>query len=364
VEEFKRNYDERRKTAQNTIAALAGAGAFAYMMAVMAAEDDEEGRNRVLTDNMDLWTRNLRLPLKFLNPVLGKDNDFMNVPWGFGAGAFAAMGAQFMGVAMGGNSFGSALANSVSITLDSFIPIPVARFNPADNPAAWLVDSAVPSALRPAVEYVMNVDTFGKQIYNARSSRFGDAYSGGEYVPESYKKVTRFLAEISGGEINWQPQTVAFFMNNYADGFMRVATNMHGLSMTIANNKDFDAKRDLTLFDSFIGKRSSVDSREFAEVSKKIEKMRDTLNMFKNRPDGAEAYLNYIEKNPEAVILVNYYNNVINGPYKDAKEKLNTMSASDLPPNQRRPTIDMYRTIRDMYARNFVDMAKEYGVEP
>ena len=364
VEEFKRNYDERRKTAQNTIAALAGAGAFAYMMAVMAAEDDEEGRNRVLTDNMDLWTRNLRLPLKFLNPVLGKDNDFMNVPWGFGAGAFAAMGAQFMGVAMGGNSFGSALANSVSITLDSFLPIPVARFNPADNPAAWLVDSAVPSALRPAVEYVMNVDTFGKQIYNARSSRFGDAYSGGEYVPESYKKVTRLLAEISGGEINWQPQTVAFFMNNYFDGFMRVATNMHGLSMTIANNKDFDAKRDLTLFDSFIGKRSSVDSREFAEVSKKIEKMRDTLNMFKNRPDGAEAYLNYIEKNPEAVILVNYYNNVINGPYKDAKEKLNTMSASDLPPNQRRPTIDMYRTIRDMYARNFVDMAKEYGVEP
>ena len=57
-----------------------------------------------------------------------------------GAGAFAAMGAQFMGVAMGGNSFGSALANSVSITLDSFIPIPVARFNPADNPAAWLVE--------------------------------------------------------------------------------------------------------------------------------------------------------------------------------------------------------------------------------
>jgi hypothetical protein len=364
VEEFKRTYEERRNTAQMTIMALAGAGAFAYFMAVMGAEDDEQGRNRVLTDDMDIWTRNLRLPMKFLNPIMGKDNDFFNVPWGFGAGAFAAMGAQWMGVAMGGNSFGSAVANSVSITLDSFIPIPVARFNPTDNPAAWLVDSAVPSALRPAVEYVMNVDTFGKQIYNARSSRFGDAYSGGEYVPEAYKKVTRFLVEISGGAINWQPQTVAFFANNYADGMSRVVTNMYGLSLTVANNKDFDAKRDLTLFDSFIGKRSSVDAREFAEVEKKVEKMRDTLNMFKNRKDGGEAYLEYLQDNPEALILVNYYNNVVNGPMRDAREKLNTMSASDLPPNQRRPTVDMYRTIRDMYARNFVKMAEEYGVEP
>jgi len=364
VEEFKRTYDERRKTAQLTVISLAGAGAFAYFMAVMGAEDDEQGRNRVLTDNMDIWTRNLRLPVKFMNPILGKDNDFFNVPWGFGAGAFAAMGAQWMGVAMGGNTFGDAVANSVSITLDSFIPVPVARFNPTDNPAAWIVDSAVPSALRPAVEYVMNVDTFGKQIYNARSSRFGDAYSGGEYVPEAYKKVTRFLAEISGGDINWQPQTVAFFANSYADGLSRVVTNMYGLGLTVANNKDFDAKRDLTLFDSFIGKRSSVDAREFAEVEKKVEKMRDTLNMFKNRKDGGEAYLEYLQENPEAVILVNYYNNVVNGPMRDAREKLNTMSSSDLPPNQRRPTVEMYRTVRDMYARNFVMMAKEYGVEP
>jgi hypothetical protein len=364
VEEFKRSYDDRRKTAQMTVMSLAGAGAFAYMMAVLAAENDEEGRNRVLTDNMDIWTRNLRLPMKFLNPILGKDNDFFNVPWGFGAGAFAAMGAQWMGVAMGGNTFGDALANSVSVTLDSFIPVPVARFNPTDNPAAWLVDSAVPSALRPAVEYVMNVDTFGKQIYNARSSRFGDAYSGGEYVPEAYKKVTRFLAEISGGEINWQPQTVAFFANNYADGLSRVITNMYGLGLTVANSKDFDAKRDLTVFDSFVGKRSSVDAREFAELEKKIVKMRDTLSMFENRKDGGKAYLNYIEKNPEALLLVNYYNNAVNGPMRDAREKLNTISASDLPPNERRPTIDMYRTIRDMYARNFVKMAEEYGIKP
>jgi hypothetical protein len=92
--------------------------------------------------------------------------------------------------------------------------------------------------------------------------------------------------------------------------------------------------------------------------------MRDTLNMFKNRKDGGEAYLEYLQENPEAVILVNYYNNVVNGPMRDAREKLNTMSSSDLPPNQRRPTVEMYRTVRDMYARNFVMMAKEYGVEP
>lgn len=362
--EFKRNYDERRETAINTIVALAGAGAFAYMMAVLAAEDDEEGRNRVLTDNMDIWTRNLRFPIKFMNPILGKDNDFLNVPWGFGGGAFSAMGAQLMGVALGGNSLGNAIGNMASITLDSFVPIPFARFNPTDNPAAWLVDSILPSALRPAVEYVMNVDTFGKQIYNSRTSRYGDAYSGGEYVPESYKKVTRFLAEISGGAINWQPQTVAFFANNYADGLSRVVTNTHGLFMTIAGNKDFDFKRDTTVFDSFIGKKSSVDAREFAEVEKQIVEMRDTMNMFKNRPDGGAALLKYIEDNPEAPILVNYYNQVVNGPMRTARERLNTMSSSDLPPNQRKPTVDMLRQIRDMYAKSFVDLAETYGVEP
>lgn len=364
VEEFKRSYDERRDTAIKTIGALAAAGGFAYMMAMLAAEDDEEGRNRVLTDDMDIWTRNLRLPIKFLNPILGKDNDFLNVPWGFGAGAFSAMGAQFMGVALGGNSLGNAIANSVSITLDSFLPVPVARFNPTDNPAAWIVDSLAPSVLRPAVEYVMNVDTFGKQIYNSRTSRYGDAYSGGEYVPEGYKKVTRFLAEVSGGEINWQPQTVAFFMNNYADGMTRVATNMHGLYLTVAGNKDFDFKRDLTLFDSFIGKKSSVDAREFAKVEKEVQEMRDTINMFKNRPDGGEALMEYLEDNPEAPILVNYYNSVVNGPMKDAREQLNKMSASDLPPDQRRPTVDMLRKVRDTYAKSFVDLSKAYGVEP
>jgi hypothetical protein len=153
-------------------------------------------------------------------------------------------------------------------------------------------------------------------------------------------------------------------MNNYADGMTRVLTNMHGLYLTVAGNKDFDFKRDLTLLDSFIGKKSSVDAREFAKVEKEVQEMRDTINMFKNRPDGGEALMEYLEDNPEAPILVNYYNSVVNGPMKDAREQLNKMSASDLPPDQRRPTVDMLRKVRDTYAKSFVDLSKAYGVEP
>lgn len=364
VKAFKENYAKRKELATTAVLGLFAAGAMLYAMARLAAENDDEDRNRVAIDDKDMWTRNLRLPIHFLNPILGKDNDFLNIPWGFGGGAFAAAGAQMMAVANGDQSLANATANTVSIALDSFLPIPFARFNPTDNPGAWVVDSVLPSLARPLVEYQMNYDTFGKQIYNARESKYGDAFSGGEYVPEIYKQATRFLAEATNGGINWQPQTLYFFANNYIDGLSRVGHNMWGLGHTLIGNKDFDAKRDLTVFDSFIGKKSSVDMREYAEIEKKVKEIRDTYNMFKNRPDGGKSLSDYVEANPEAPVIVDYYNKMNNGPLRDVRERLNTFRGSDLTPAERRMMMEQDTKLRDMYAHNFVEFMKNFGIEP
>jgi hypothetical protein len=39
---------------------LVGMGVAMYMMALMMAGEDEEGRNKVVTDDMARWTRNAR----------------------------------------------------------------------------------------------------------------------------------------------------------------------------------------------------------------------------------------------------------------------------------------------------------------
>jgi hypothetical protein len=111
----------------------------------------------------------------------------------------------------------------LSVMMDSFLPLPVSRINMFDNFPAWLMDSALPSAARPLFEWQMNIDALGREIYNNRQTRVGDAYTGGDNIPELYKSAARTLADVTNGAIDWSPNTLYFFANNYADGPMRLA---------------------------------------------------------------------------------------------------------------------------------------------
>jgi hypothetical protein len=51
---------KRQRDARVMAASLTGLGAGMYLMALMMAGDDDQGRNRVLTDDMSRWTRNAR----------------------------------------------------------------------------------------------------------------------------------------------------------------------------------------------------------------------------------------------------------------------------------------------------------------
>ena len=145
----------RQASARKMVMGLAGMGMIAYWMAVMMSGDDEEGRNRVLTDDMERWTRYARFHIPGTEV-------FFQIPWGFGLGFFASFGAQLAAVTAGKSSILDAITNSIPTFLDSFMPLPVSRINMVENFPAWLIDSALPSAARPMVEYMMNLDEIGR----------------------------------------------------------------------------------------------------------------------------------------------------------------------------------------------------------
>ena len=355
VKAFKENHAKLKSHAKVMSAGLLGAGATIYLMALMMAGDDEQGRNRISTDDMARWTRYLRLPIP------GSDQ-FLQIPWGFGLGAFAAAGAQIMGAVAGKTSIGDMAANMVGIALDSYIPLPVSRMNVLDNPLAWLIDSSLPSVARPFVEYVMNVDSLGRSIYNNRQSRYGDAYTGGDNIPEIYKSVTRMLVDSTGGKVDWSPNTLYFFANNYVDGASRLAQNVVDISMSLAGTKDFDPKTNLMVLDSFIGRKSNFDAREFASVENKIKEKEKILKMF--LAENPEQYVKYIESNPMDATVVYIYNKQ-NATLNKINETANTIRRMpDMTPKERKEILENVKLTQNYIKRGMIETYKQFDVTP
>ena len=360
---FRKNFLTRRQNAKNMVVGLAGAGATLYLMAYMAADDDEFGRNKVATDNMELWTRNLRLPLGFM----GSDKDkveYLQVPWGFGLGAFGAAGAQIMGAAVGKTNVKDMAVNLFTIGLDSFMPLPFSRISPLENPTAWFVDSIMPSAVRPFVEYTMNVDGLGRDIYLNRATKYGEAFTGGRGVPDAYKDLARELFNVTNGAVSIQPNTMYFWMNNYLDGVSRIGQSLYGAALSIAGQKEFDPKEDLLVFRAYLGRKTNFDAREFAATEKKVLAMRDRLNSIVNLAEetGDTTQLErYIRNNPNAPIIVEIYNKNINRDIKKIRQARNAVSVNqNLTRQQREEYLDQLDLYQNMLKRGLIEMFRQY----
>lgn len=357
---YKDNYAERQKNARITLAASMGGGMLVYAMAQMLADDDELGRNKVEADNMQQWTRFARFHLP--KSLTGENDYIIQIPWGFGLGAFAAAGAQLAGAAAGKGSFGDALWNTATqISLDSFIPIPVSRMDASVDPLPFFLDSVMPSTLRPILEFVINKNGLGQDIYSDRNRRMGDAYTGSDRIPEIYRDLSRNLANITGGYIDWSPNTVYFLANSYLDGIAKVGEISYGTLDVMQGNKSFDPKKDLPLFGSFVGSKSNFDSREFTKVENQIKEMERLLNMFKEDP---VQYAKFTSKNPFAEVLVEQYNQNINGSLKGLREELNTYRKMKLPQKERKAIVDALTLQSNIIKRGMIEEFKAYGIKP
>ena len=368
-EEAKAKYLENYKVLQRNSRIMVGSlfslGMIGYMMAQMMSDDDDLGRNAVATDNMEQWTRFLRFHVpRGVSKLMGINEPLIfQVPWGFGLGAFAAAGAQIAAAGAGAQDWSKAFANIfTSIALDSFVPIPVSRMSAPDNPVAYLIDSIAPSFVRPLIEFAMNKNGLGQDINSTSQRRMGDAYTGGDAVPEMWKDAARWLHDTTNGDWDISPNTLYFLSNNYVDGVSRIAENVHGIHDLSQARKEFSPRTDVPLLGSFFGVRSNYDARQFGQVEKKIQHMERIINDFKDNP---EKMFEYREKYPMAEMLVDIYNKQLN-------RELNPLRAEDkrirldkrFAPVDRKAMLEINAFKENMIKSQMVDMFKAYGVEP
>jgi len=306
---------EAKKNALHTTLLALGTGATLYMIARSFAGEDEADRNLVASDKKEQWTRALRIPLSTFGIEDEGGESVLSIPWGFGIGAFMAWGAQVMAWASGDQSTREFVGNSVQVGLDSFFPVPIARFNPFD-PAnkldtgtatlAWIVDSASPTVIRPAIEHLMGINGLGQELYRDSTNSYGDAYATSESVPEMYNSFSVWLEENTNGMIDAQPTTLYFIMNNYISAFAQAVATNYGMYASLIGDKEFSLRKDLPILSTFISRRTPPDASEYARMENVVKRQEAELKKLKNFDDPARLYA-YLEKNPHAEYVVDNY---------------------------------------------------------
>jgi hypothetical protein len=365
-ETFKKNYAKQQKAARYMITTLFGYGMAMYYMSALMADDDDLGRNATQNDNMDSWTRYARFHIsKEFTKSLGIEKPVVfQMPWGFGFGAFASAGAQFAGYLEGAQSAKNMLANLyLQIALDSFVPIPVSRMSPAEEPLEFLLDSIAPSLARPLLEFALNKNGLGQNIYSESNRRMGDAFVSGDNIPEVYKDLARQLFKSTDGAIDWSPNSIYSFSNSYADGAAKVLAELpHGMFYLAKGEKDFNPKTDIPLFGMFFGAKGSVDSRQLKSIdSQMLEKIR-RYNSASTDP----VYLaQYKAKYPMDELMITYYDQMKNGYLKDLQAKAKAIRLTPgLTPAQRDTMLRNIRFQEDLAKHDIVVKLKAYGLEP
>jgi hypothetical protein len=369
VAKFKDAYKVKQKNARHMTCILMAAGMAMYTMSYMMADDDEFERNKTAVDNMDQWARFARfhVPNSISKSLGWKDDTVFQIPWGFGLGSFMSAGAQIAGVLGGDTPLKEAIKNIfLQISLDSFVPIPVSRMDPLEDPLEFAIDSFMPSTVRPLVEFALNKNGLGQDIYreSVGTSTGGEAYNRGDKVPEIYNWLATYLSHnftnpSTGEPIDITPNSLYFFANSYVDGASRVAELAGG---TVLGKKAFDPKLDVPLIGSFFGSASSVDAREFGKMEVKIKDMKGMLKMYESNP---EQYEKYIAAHPMNEELVDIYENAVGGDlndlYHEAKEY---RRMEGLSPKEREALIKPITLEINLIKHELLEQFKAYGASP
>jgi hypothetical protein len=349
------NFRKDRKNARVMITGLLGSGYAIYMMAALMSPDDDEGRNNVKSDNMQQWTRYARFHLS--------DKVIIQMPWGFGLGAFAATGAQVASILHGPQSLVDGLNNIMfSIMTDAFLPLPISRMSPTENPIGFAVDSVAPTALRPLVEFFGNTDGLGRTINSTFQRRMGDAYTGGDKINEVYKSASKYLYEATDGAVEISPNSMYFLVNSYADGAGKFAELLTSSILLAQDAKDFVPKTDIPIFGSFIGSKSNVDSREYGRMEQKIKNIDKRMNTLeKVAPD---SYYRFIDNNPDYPQLVEVYK-AGQGKLNKIREEMNIVrSDQDLSVKERNEELEYLQKEQNMLKYNMNEWFKDLGLKP
>lgn len=360
------NYKKLRTNAQIMASALMGMGYLTYLMSMMMAPDDEWKRNSVRSDDMQQWTKFARfhLPDDVSKQIFGRDskNIVLQMPWGYGLGAFAAIGAQIGGMVHGQASWQKGFGNiGMSILSDSFLPIPISRIPPTESPGKWLIDSITPSVLRPMFEYLMNTNGIGQAINSANTRKYGEAFTGGDKIPDAYKDTARYVYSSTQGAWDMSPNTMYFLANSYMDGLSRLGETGYSWVNLTKGEKIFNPKTDLALIGSFFGSKSNVDSREFTSIGTKLKDLDQRIKTLSDKDP--VAYAKFIANNPMADAAVGLYNSELVNINR-IRAEANEIRTSPFSPKLKEQLLRINILQQNMAKHQFILTVKAYGIEP
>jgi hypothetical protein len=302
------------KHGKRTAILALGMGYTIAALSHLLSGDDEEGRNRTETDDPDRWVRNWRIHLPGMeNPI--------QVPWGFGIGTIASVGAQVWMLLHGRNGMGDFLSNSSSALREGFLPLPFSQINFFEKPVQAVVDSIAPSVARPLLQYAFNRDSLDREIFNSTFSRYSPAYLSKENVPETINQFSRALYDAytlgTGSPPNEEvekilsPTGIGFFMNNYLSAIYKVGTAIDDTVRyaMFDGQKTPDAVKASMIFAGFKGTSANYDYQQFDEVRKQVKGYESAIKTYERngREEQMDAYLDKYPEREDAVKILNKF---------------------------------------------------------
>jgi hypothetical protein len=342
-------YDKQRKNARITLTAAAAVGFITYSLAFAGADEDDEGRNKTLTDDTARWVRTAR----FNTGMKWNGKDLViQIPWGFGIGAFLSMGAQTAALWHGAQSFGKYIKNVFDAAMESFMPVQVSKVDLSEHPGLMIIDTIAPSVLKPQIQLVANTDTFGRDIYPDDRSKIAAPFTANDSVPEMYKDAAIFMYDTFG--IKTSPNVLYFLVNNYIDAVGRVSSTVYNWIGVASEGKRFDIKTDTLFFDGFFKTTSNYDSRQFTSVEKQIKEIERDYNAAATND---RRLIRYTAENPYHKDIIDYYNKFVAGELKKIRSELKDIRTDEqLTQKEREQRIALLNKQQDILKSSFVSL--------
>jgi len=128
-------------------------------------------------------------------------------------------------------------------------------------------------------------------------------------------------------------------LNNYFDAAATFSQNFYSLFFLTARGKqELNLKSDTIILGSFFNKFSDLDQRAYANTIKKVDKLREQMDLFKNT--NPTKYLETLNDNPAALPTIKAFDSL--------KARLNKLNAQankirdnqDLTPKQKKEFLD------------------------
>lgn len=357
-EKVRKKFLKRKGIVRKLIMALIGTGMAEYVAAYLMSDDDEQGRNRVGMDDKSMSLRGTR----FAIPGTEK---FLNIPHGFGYGNFIALGYQIAALLNPADKMDiSTFANNVGrIAADLISPISPSMIKPNEHPYGFILDTIVPTFMKPSAELAMNMNSMGNPIFNVHSSKLTESMTGGRSVPQIWKEVSNFMLRTF--DVDIPPTVLNFMASNYASGInvMASVSTELGLALTkvLTNGEHGKTLNPKILAGSYIGNTVNIDSDEYESVKDQVTALSQRVNTAKVDPTYKGIQL---DKHPEAEAAVKAFNKNL-GTIRAIEQRMkvirnNRMLGLDLQ-NQ---LLDINQKALDVQKRLAIMAVEPLGIEP